>query len=89
MTVQQDLALQRTHLANQRTLLAYIRTFIGFLGLGIAAIAVFDSRLSASLGGASIAAGAFVMIVGLISFLRNRRMLAMEAREYTDRLAGQ
>jgi putative membrane protein len=88
MTVQQDLALQRTRLANERTLLAYVRTFMGFLGLGVAFIAVFDSGFSRTLGGLSIGIGAVVMIVGLISYSRNRRSLAKEEQAYRVRAAG-
>jgi putative membrane protein len=78
MTVQQDLALQRTCLANERTLLAYVRTFMGFLGLGVAVIALFDSILTTMLGAASIATGACIMIVGLVSYARNRYSLRQE-----------
>jgi putative membrane protein len=81
MTMQQDLALQRTRLANERTLLAYVRTFMGFLGLGVAVIAVFDSTLSSTIGAASIIAGAIVMIIGLTSYFRNYSTLRKEADE--------
>ena len=84
MTMQQDLALQRTRLANERTLLAYVRTFMGFLGLGVALIAVFDSTLSTTLGTASIAAGAVVMVIGLASYTRNHATLRREADEMPD-----
>ena len=84
MTMQQDLALQRTRLANERTLLAYVRTFMGFLGLGVALIAVFDSTLSTTLGTASIAAGAVVMAIGLISYTRNHAEIRNEANEMLD-----
>ncbi len=85
MTMQQDLALQRTCLANERTLLAYVRTFMGFLGLGVALIAVFDTKLSTTLGAASIAAGAFVMTVGLVSFARNRSSLKASRSQLRQR----
>jgi putative membrane protein len=88
MTVQQDLALQRTRLANERTLLAYVRTFMGFLGLGIALIAVFDSTISSTLGGASIAAGAFVMVIGVNSHTRNRSALVEDERELRERVSN-
>lgn len=84
MTIQQDLALQRTRLANERTLLAYVRTFMGFLGLGVALIAVFDSTLSTTLGTASIGAGAVVMAVGLASYSRNHATLRNEADDMRD-----
>lgn len=85
MTGQQDLALQRTRLANERTLLAYVRTFMGFLGLGIALIAVFDSTISSILGGASIASGTFVMVIGVLSHTRNRSALVKDERELQER----
>jgi putative membrane protein len=85
MSVQKNLALQRTRLANERTLLAYVRTFMGFLGLGIALIAVFDSTISSILGGASIAAGAFVMVVGVISHIRNRSALVKDEHDLQER----
>jgi putative membrane protein len=88
MSVQQDLALQRTRLANERTLLAYVRTFMGFLGLGIALIAVFDSTFSSALGVASIAAGVFVMVIGVISHTRNRSAFVEEERELQERVSN-
>ena len=89
MTVQQNLALQRTRLANERTLLAYVRTFMGFLGLGIALIAVFDSTISSILGGASIFAGAIVMVVGVVSHTRNRSAFVEEERELKERTGAE
>ncbi len=84
MTMQQDLAVQRTRLANERTLLAYVRTFMGFLGLGVALIAVFDSTFSSTLGTASIAAGAVVMVIGLASYAKNRATLGKGSEEMRD-----
>jgi putative membrane protein len=70
---QELLARQRTRLANERTLLAYVRTFLGFLGLGVALIAIFDVPLVIPLGLAAMGSGVLLLGVGLASFLRNRR----------------
>jgi putative membrane protein len=85
MTVQQDLAVRRTWLANERTLLAYVRTFLGFVGLGVALIAVFDSSPGSTVGGVSIVTGGVVMIAGLASYLRTRSALLEEHRALRER----
>ena len=88
MTVQQDLALQRTGLANERTLLAYVRTFMGFVGLGVALIAVFDTQGSLILGALSIATGSALMLIGLTSYTRNRSALVQEQRVLENQAGG-
>ena len=60
----------------------------GFFGLGIALIAVFDSTISSTLGGASVAAGAFVMVIGVISHTRNRSALVEDERELQERVSN-
>ena len=86
MTVQQDLAVQRTWLANERTLLAYVRTFMGFVGLGVALIALFATQAGMILGAVSIATGSVVMIIGLISYTRTRSALVDEHRALRERV---
>jgi len=88
MTLQQDLAVQRTWLANERTLLAYIRTFMGFVGLGVALIAVFATQAGVMIGAMSIATGSVVMIIGLTSYTRTRSALVKEHRALRERVGG-
>lgn len=88
MTLQQDLAVQRPWLANEHTLLAYVRTFMGFVGLGVALIAVFPSQAGMILGAVSIATGSVVMIIGLISSTRTRSALVDEHRALNERVGG-
>jgi putative membrane protein len=88
MTLQQDLAVQRTWLANERTLLAYVRTFMGFVGLGVALIALFATQAGVILGAVSIATGSVVMIIGLTSYTRTRSALVKEHRELRERVGG-
>mgnify|MGYP003573632384 FL=1 len=85
MTVQQDLAVQRTWLANERTLLAYVRTFMGFVGLGVALIALFATQAGMILGAVSIATGSVVMIIGLITNTLTRSALVDEHRAFRER----
>ena len=86
ITVQQDLAVPLTWLANERTLLAYVRTFMGFVGLGVALIALFATQAGMILGAVSIATGSVVMIIGLISYTRTRSALVDEHRALRERV---
>jgi len=64
LTAADQLALDRTRLANERTLLAYIRTALGLIALGATALKIFDDRLMQVIGGASVAAGVLVVCLG-------------------------
>ena len=64
LTPADQLALDRTALANERTLLAYIRTALGLIALGVAAMKVFDERPMQILGAAAVAAGSVTFLVG-------------------------
>jgi len=64
LTPADQLALDRTRLANERTLLAYLRTALGLIALGAAALKVFHEPLMQILGAASVAAGILVVCIG-------------------------
>ncbi|MCC2640384.1 MAG: hypothetical protein K0S45_797 [Nitrospira sp.] len=66
--VRDRLARQRTELANERTLLAYIRTTLGFFIVGIPALWWMEQPGIQLLGGASMAAGVFLLVIGVRRF---------------------
>lgn len=70
-----NLALERTRLANQRTALSFARTFIGFLGGGISAIAIPSYRPFLWLGYIFIAASLFTLFVGAWNYWRSRKRM--------------
>ncbi|WP_413432437.1 DUF202 domain-containing protein [Crateriforma spongiae] len=72
-----DLALIRTDLANERTLLAYVRTSLMFAGSGITLIKFFaDLPWTRSVAWVLITAGALMLLIGIVRFIRlGRRML--------------
>ena len=68
MGINEELAVERTRLANWRTLLAYIRTGISFIALGAAIFHFLRSIVWTIVGTGSVAMGAFVITAGFISY---------------------
>ncbi len=76
MEVKDELAVQRTRLANERNLLAYLRSFIVFLGAGITFIKLFpQDQFLQIFGFILLPVSALFLIQGLISFRRNRHKI--------------
>lgn len=77
-----QLALDRTRLANERTLLAYLRTALGFAAAGATLWRLFpDEPVDRALGGTGMAFGVGLLVVGVWRFLsEHRRYRGLEAR---------
>lgn len=73
LPLRDELAIDRTVLANERTLLSYSRTALGLLGAGAAAIHVFSAEIVVVLGWLFVAAAVAVMGTGIASYVRVRR----------------
>ncbi len=75
-----DLAIERTRLANERTLLAYIRTGLAIIaaGFGMEQFLVGAARAS---GSAVMLAGVVTLGIGIARFISAKR----ELREMADR----
>lgn len=72
ITLRDQLAIDRTHLANRRTLLAFIRTGLYLL---MTAAAVWNLEILEQLrwlGEIAIGVGLLIMIFGVVSYLRMR-----------------
>jgi putative membrane protein len=69
------LALQRTELANERTLLAYVRTAVALVAAGASSIHFLEGVAVDLIGGALIAAGVLVQLVGFRRYRRNAARL--------------
>lgn len=75
ITLRDQLAIDRTHLANRRTLLAFVRTGLYLL---MTAAAVWNLEVLEELrwlGEVSVAVGLLIMIFGIVSFLRMRKKI--------------
>jgi len=74
-----QLAFDRTRLANERTLLAYLRTALGFAAAGVTLWRIYpDSAADRALGAVGIVFGAGMLVVGtwrFVSELRRYRRL--------------
>ncbi len=73
LTLRDELALDRTHLANQRTLLAYFRTGLYLL---MTAAAVWNLKFLEELrwlGEIAVGVGILVTIVGIVNYYRMRK----------------
>lgn len=73
----EQLAVDRTKLANQRTFLAFIRTFFTFTGAGVSALTMDIFEELRWLGYAFIITSTLVMIFGTIDFIRTKRYLRL------------
>jgi putative membrane protein len=79
--IRDQLALDRTHLANERTLLAYVRTALALAGAGAGLIQFFDTSSSHATGWVLIALGVLGLLVGAWRFLTVRRHLSARPRD--------
>ncbi|HEU0298156.1 MAG TPA: DUF202 domain-containing protein [Longimicrobium sp.] len=79
--IRDQLALDRTHLANERTLLAYVRTALALAGAGAGLIQFFDTPGSQVTGLILIALGVLGLLVGAWRFLVVRRHLSARPRD--------
>jgi len=75
LILRDQLAADRTILANERTFLSYLRTGLGFAAAGVALIHLFASTLVKIIGWALIPVGAGIVIVGIYRYIRVRKML--------------
>ena len=73
-----ELALQRTLLANQRTLLSYSRTALGLFGTGVALVKLFEAPLMHIIGYIFMPVSAIVFGLGLLTFRHTHRSLTKE-----------
>lgn len=71
-----QLAVDRTHLANERTLLAYIRTALALAGAGAGLLQFFDTAQSQVTGVLLLAAGIIGLLVGIWRFRTVRRHIS-------------
>lgn len=76
MILRDFLATDRTILANERTFLAYVRTALSIIVAGASFIKFFDIKLINTLGYSFIPFGFIILIVGLIKFINNQRILS-------------
>ncbi len=76
-----QLALDRTRLANERTLLAYLRTALGFTAAGVTLWRLYPtSAPDRALGFVGIGFGAGLLVVGTYRFVAElRRYRRLEA----------
>lgn len=69
------LAADRTVMANERTFLAYVRTSLTFFIAGATFIRFFDSLTLEVVGWAFIPVSFLVMVIGVVSFRRGKRVI--------------
>ena len=80
LTLRDQLALDRTVLANERTLLAYLRTALALLAGGVTLLHFVDRAWAIVLGGAALPLAALVTVIGVARFARVQRRLRRPAR---------
>ncbi|MGI9091363.1 MAG: DUF202 domain-containing protein [Gemmatimonadaceae bacterium] len=70
-----DLAVDRTTLANERTFLAYARTALQCVVGGVSLIKFFDQTFAFVLGWIFLVSGGIAAVTGTVVFVRRRRQL--------------
>ena len=75
LALSDQLALQRTRLANERTLLTYVRTSLALVGFGLALLQLHPER-GGRLGYTALGVAVIVLSVGWWRFRLHRRQLA-------------
>lgn len=72
LILRDQLALDRTVIANERTLLSYVRTAFALVVAGVSFLQFFDSRLVEMIGLMFIPAGLVVLALGWRSYQKLR-----------------
>ncbi|PAP75182.1 DUF202 domain-containing protein [Rubrivirga marina] len=75
LTLRDQLALDRTVLANERTLLAYLRTALALLAGGVTLLHFIDTAWAILVGWTAIPLAAVVTVMGAMRYLRVRHRL--------------
>ena len=68
LTLRDQLAFERTVLANERTLLSYVRTTIGMTAVGGSILKFFAGLTATVIGSGLIALGILIMLMGLVRY---------------------
>jgi putative membrane protein len=77
MNIQQELALERTRLANERTFLAYVRTALSLIAGGIVVLQYLAERPEQVFAGwLLVASGAVVLAIGIVRFISVRSKIS-------------
>lgn len=71
------LAMERTTMANERTFLAYIRTSMTLLVPGVTGFQLANTLLLKTVSFLFVPLGIIVFIIGLIRFIKKRRLRRM------------
>ena len=75
LELRDQLALDRTVMANERTLLAYVRTALGLVGAGVALLEFVAPPVGTLAGWALVALAAATLLVGVWRYSAVRRLL--------------
>jgi putative membrane protein len=70
-----QLALERTRLANERTLLSYVRTSLALIGGGVASVELIELGWVRPAGSILVVAGLILLPVGIWRYVVIRRSL--------------
>jgi len=84
LILRENLAIERTHLANQTTLLSFLRTSMYFFvaGLTIYQLLDFDSKVWVSFGMYTFSVILFVY--GIYNFFKQRRWILQQKKHVGD-----
>ena len=89
LILRDQLAIDRTVLANERTFLSYIRTALAFALTGAGSMRFFDSLVIHAVGGLLIVAGLVIAIIGIRrTMIVSRNLGTVSKNPRTAVLAG-
>lgn len=80
LILREELAIERTKMAQYRTFLAFIRTALYFPVAGISMNQALDISYGTHIQWTGIVIGVFILTAGIIFFIRSSGKIAVQAR---------
>lgn len=81
-----QLAIERTSLANERTLLSYVRTMIGIIAIGGTLIKFFTELVIVVVGWGFVLMGLVILLIGFLRYIRMSQYIYSLNWEETEKL---
>lgn len=78
LILRDQLAVDRTILANERTFLSYIRTALALFAAGVFSIKFFDSILIEVIGWVFVFSGIITLTIGIQRYRKMKKIIGLE-----------
>lgn len=82
-TIQSELSIERTKMANRRTLLSYVRSAVGLLVAGVGLLKFIQVQLWIYIGWICIILTPVLLVVGIFDYIKVKKLILKES-QYLD-----